>query len=273
MARIDEYEPEDLDLDFPARAFFDEEAMRQSLNEPHERRPRVPRKPRPRWLAVVLVVAFLTLNVGIPVALGHWWGAADGVRIARDAMLETAEAQNLAGAATDSAAFWKKESKDTSDTIKALRSELTSATAAAELYRLRSEDASQTIAAIQQQKATKAPAAPKVTQTAYTGSYDTSGVEQWRGLVASYFPPQNVDAALSVMWKESRGNPNAKNSSSGASGLFQQMPAYWSSRLAAAEKTFGKDFNDSIFDPEANVAASAVLSNGGRNWSHWSVKP
>lgn len=99
-------------------------------------------------------------------------------------------------------------------------------------------------------------------------SRDISGVEQWRPLVAKYFKPENVDAALSVIAGESGGNPNAKNSTSGASGLFQQMPQYWAQRSAAAGFA-----GASIFDPEANIAASAVLSNGGDSWSHWCVKP
>lgn len=101
--------------------------------------------------------------------------------------------------------------------------------------------------------------------------YNTSGVEQWRSLVERYFG-KNTDAALSVMRKESGGNPYAHNPS-GASGLFQQMPAYWPQRIAEAEKRYGRTFSHDIFDPEANIAASAVLSNNGNNWSHWSVRP
>lgn len=89
-----------------------------------------------------------------------------------------------------------------------------------------------------------------------------------RGLVALYFPPENVDAAMSVMWCESRYNPNAKNPRSSASGLFQHLARYWPGRSAAAGWA-GAD----IFDPEANIAVAAWLSDGGRDWGHWVCKP
>lgn len=112
-----------------------------------------------------------------------------------------------------------------------------------------------------------------VTRISYaTRTYNTSGVEQWRSLVQKYFGA-NTDAALSVMRKESGGNPNAHNRSSGASGLFQQMPQYWEARITRAEEVYGRGFSHNIFDPEANIAASAVLSSGGSNWSHWVAKP
>lgn len=100
-----------------------------------------------------------------------------------------------------------------------------------------------------------------------------AGVEGWRPLVAAYFDPLCVDAALSVMAQESGGNPNNVNSKSGAAGLFQQMPQYWEARITRAEQVFGRSFSHNIFDPEANIAASAVLSGGGWNWSHWECKP
>ena len=53
-----------------------------------------------------------------------------------------------------------------------------------------------------------------------------SGVEQWRSLVAEHFPPEHVDAALTVMACESGGDPGATNPS-GAAGLFQAMPQWW----------------------------------------------
>lgn len=118
----------------------------------------------------------------------------------------------------------------------------------------------------------KRKAAAKVRVVRAIVPYRGGGAEQWRSLVAKYFRADRVDAALYVIQGESGGNPNARNAS-GASGLFQQMERYWAKRLAAAEKLFGKDFNDNIFDPEANIAVSAMLSNYGTNWSHWVVKP
>lgn len=98
-------------------------------------------------------------------------------------------------------------------------------------------------------------------------SYNTTGVEQWRPLVEKYFGA-NTDAALSVMRKESGGNPSATNGSSGAAGLFQHLPRYWDARAERAGFA-----GTSPYDPEANIAASALLSNGGADWSHWVAKP
>lgn len=91
-------------------------------------------------------------------------------------------------------------------------------------------------------------------------------VEQWRGLVASYFPAEWVEWALRVMQCESGGNPNAFHSGSKASGLFQHLQRYWADRSSRAGWG-GAD----IFDPEANIAVAAwLLANGGT--SHWVCK-
>ncbi len=98
------------------------------------------------------------------------------------------------------------------------------------------------------------------------GDWHTLGVEAWRPLVEQYFKPEDVAWAMRVMKCESGGNPNAKNSSSGASGLFQHMPQYWDGRASKAGFP-----GASIFDPEANIAASAYLFyHGGPG--HWSCK-
>ena len=82
----------------------------------------------------------------------------------------------------------------------------------------------------------------------------SAGVEQWRTLVAAYFPADQVEKALRVMGCESGGNPNAHNPS-GASGLFQLMPIWWAGKFDP-------------YNPEANVAAAAALwaSSG---WAPW----
>lgn len=93
-------------------------------------------------------------------------------------------------------------------------------------------------------------------------------VERWRGLVQAHFGAANTDAALSVMACESGGNPDAYNTGSGASGLFQHLQRYWDERSDAA------GWGDvSPFDPPANVAVAAWLSNRGSDWSHWVCKP
>lgn len=70
-----------------------------------------------------------------------------------------------------------------------------------------------------------------------------NGVEQWRGLVAAYFPPEAVDRMLRIMACESGGDPGAHNPS-GASGLLQIMP-FW-------QKAWPGDY----FDPSTNVAVA-----------------
>jgi hypothetical protein len=92
------------------------------------------------------------------------------------------------------------------------------------------------------------------------------GAEGWRPLVAEYFEADDVDRAVRIMSCESKGDPGAHNGSSGASGLFQHMPAYWHERSSMAG--WG---GASIFDPEANVAVAAwlVYDYAGGGWHHW----
>lgn len=92
------------------------------------------------------------------------------------------------------------------------------------------------------------------------------GVEGWRPLVEHFFAPADVDRALRIMACESKGDPNARNPYSGASGLFQHMPRYWSQRSSSAG--YG---GQSIFDPVANVAVAAwlVYDYPGGGWGHW----
>ena len=92
----------------------------------------------------------------------------------------------------------------------------------------------------------------------------TAGVEQWRPLVAAYFPADQVDRALCIMGHESRGDPTATNPSSGAAGLFQHLPKYWADRSSKAGWA-----GANIYDPTANTAVAAWLQATG-GWTHWS---
>lgn len=67
-----------------------------------------------------------------------------------------------------------------------------------------------------------------------------------------------------VAWCESRMNPNARNRSSGAAGLFQWLPSSW---RAQGIPGF------SVFNPYANAmaAARAVRRDGG--WKQWECRP
>jgi septal ring factor EnvC (AmiA/AmiB activator) len=98
-------------------------------------------------------------------------------------------------------------------------------------------------------------------------------VERWRTLVASYFPGGMVDSALAVMDCESRGDPNAYNPYSGASGLFQFLPSTW----AVVSPRAGFE-SASPFDPEANTASawwlvSYYLNLGRPAWTAWNCQP
>ena len=104
------------------------------------------------------------------------------------------------------------------------------------------------------------------------GPYDNVGdefaweVERWRPVVDMYFPEDRIDWALRIMECESRGDPNAKNPNSSASGLFQHLARLWPDRAKAAG--FG---DEDVFDPFANIAVAAwLLENGGP--SHWVCK-
>ncbi len=107
--------------------------------------------------------------------------------------------------------------------------------------------------------------ANQVTISRSSASGWSGSVEQWRPLVARYFPPADVDTAMRILNCETggTGNPNSYNERSGASGLFQQLPKYWESRSTLAGWA-----GASIMDPEANVAVSAWLQQTG-GWGHW----
>ena len=95
-------------------------------------------------------------------------------------------------------------------------------------------------------------------------------VERWRsdvrGALAEYGLGDEEDRFMRVMWCESRGDPEAVNAESGASGLMQHIPRYWDERARAAGFQ-----GASPFDPIANIYASVwLLDTGG--WNHWECK-
>ncbi len=95
----------------------------------------------------------------------------------------------------------------------------------------------------------------------------SSGVEQWRSLVTTYFRTGDVDRALRIMQCESGGDPNIMHDFSNpasASGLMQHLGKYWATRSAAAGWA-----GASIFDPTANVAVAAWLRDQRGGWNHW----
>jgi soluble lytic murein transglycosylase-like protein len=105
------------------------------------------------------------------------------------------------------------------------------------------------------QSAPAAPAAPPAAPVAAGGS-----IQQ---IILDAFAPLGAGAqqwALRVAKCESGYNPNAVNRGSGASGLFQFMPATWASM---------PQHNQSVFNPVANAQAAAVLyaRSGPNQWS------
>ncbi|CAN5816683.1 hypothetical protein BH23ACT4_BH23ACT4_05610 [soil metagenome] len=130
---------------------------------------------------------------------------------------------------------------------------------------------------------TTSPPGTTVTTTTTTVTTDPGGggdypwspppeIEQWRGLVAQHFPSNRVDEALHIMWCESRGDPDAYNPYSGASGLFQFIPSTWASASVSAGYS-----GASVFDPVANTASAAWLAGeydrlGLYYWQAWSCK-
>jgi len=123
---------------------------------------------------------------------------------------------------------------------------------------------------------TKAPSNGNVTTTTSGGGGSRTfppTVERWRSLVAQYFPAAMVDDALAVVDCESRGNPDAYNPYSGASGLFQFIPGTWA--VASVKAGFS---GASAFEPEPNVASAWWLvsyyqSRGKPSWAAWSCQP
>ncbi len=102
---------------------------------------------------------------------------------------------------------------------------------------------------------------PVMSRTIWNGN-----VEQWRPLVETYFPADQVATAMRVMNCETggTGNPDSYNEGSHASGLFQHLPKYWAERSVKA----GWGGSD-IMDPVANVAVAAWLQRYGGGWGHW----
>lgn len=88
-------------------------------------------------------------------------------------------------------------------------------------------------------------------------------VEQWRSLVASQFPGDQVENGLCVIASESGGNSSAKNPNSNARGLFQIMTSVWGDYFGWAHEDF--------YVPELNVfAAARIWELSG--WQPWSPR-
>jgi hypothetical protein len=110
------------------------------------------------------------------------------------------------------------------------------------------------------------------TWTSY-GETFIDDVERWRSIsidaLSLYGQENQIDRFLRVMQCESRGNPDAYNASSGASGLMQHLENYWPwrAKMAGFEGV-------SPFDPTANIYTSAWLlfEHRAGGWQHWECK-
>ncbi len=99
-------------------------------------------------------------------------------------------------------------------------------------------------------------------------------VEEWRSLVAKYWPDHLVNCALNIIYFESVGNPQAYNRSVGAEGLFQHLSKYWKARAAAAGFRDSNGLYATPYNAEANIAVSWYLAKNSSPWDrHWSVDP
>lgn len=82
------------------------------------------------------------------------------------------------------------------------------------------------------------------------------GVEQWRALVAFFWPPEHIDRMLRIMACESGGDPYADNPRSTALGLFQIMGGW--------QATWPGDYTDPWTN--AAVAYQIWLTQGYGAW-------
>lgn len=90
----------------------------------------------------------------------------------------------------------------------------------------------------------------------------TSDVERWRELVASQFPPEQVENALCVIRSESGGEPHIRNlAGSNARGLGQIMTTIWGPYFGWSHEDF--------YDPSLNVYAMARIWEMS-GWQPWS---
>ena len=103
-------------------------------------------------------------------------------------------------------------------------------------------------------------------QIAYFSGLYGARTGRWYPLVHRHFPGHEREA-LYVIRGESGGNPGASNGI--CRGLFQLHVCH----AAAFRRVTGKPYFNGVYDPAANIRFAAHMSNGGRNWSAWSVRP
>lgn len=126
------------------------------------------------------------------------------------------------------------------------------------------------------QPAPPAPAVPRWQPEDECGSLlrpVRSSTMRWCPAVARYlwasghWQPGDLTRLMRIIDCESAGDPTAVNRRSGATGLFQHLPRYWSDRGAKAAAYFGFD-HPTITMPLDNIAAGVWLyvTQGPRHW-------
>ncbi|MDP9337088.1 MAG: G5 domain-containing protein, partial [Actinomycetota bacterium] len=110
-------------------------------------------------------------------------------------------------------------------------------------------------------------AAP-VTEVRRVGTRMPSGAAEIEAIIRDAATAQgaNADQLVRVAYCESRFNPGAYNASSGASGLFQFMPATWAANSIRAG--FG---GASVWDPVASANVAAYMFRLGQS-GQWVCK-
>jgi hypothetical protein len=132
---------------------------------------------------------------------------------------------------------------------------------------------------------TKAPSTTttKAPSSGYSPQWpaDPSGrqnVENWRSTVAKYWPADRVDCVLGIIYRESGGDPTARNASTNALGLMQHLGKYWPSRAAGAGFVDSDGLIASPYNGAANIAAGKWVADWaekyqGAWWKPWSSLP
>lgn len=85
------------------------------------------------------------------------------------------------------------------------------------------------------------------------------GVTRWAPLLRYCgVPERELARALRTMRRESGGNPGARNRASGAAGLYQFLPAWWSRRW-------------NPYDPYLSVRHFVRATRHPGGWRHWAA--